>query len=545
MNNKNSTLILLALFFFSNGYTQTIQWIAQPKYDAISPFHEGVAYVSLDGKSGYVNRQGKEIVKPEYDKVFNFNDEVGVITTSDFEIMAIANKSGKLTTLKSGLKVDPRFAQFSDGLLLVTDGKKWGYMNKSGNLQIECKYIAAHPYSEGLAAVTSSAYGIGGWAFINPSGNGVILQDNNFTWASSFIQGRALVIFSKQLAYIDTQGKRIEGNLPKLNSAMERFDTFKGEIKLKEGIAFFDGQGRFQSVETQTKGKQSFLTSDIRSENNLILIKKEGNKSGFIIKGKPTLCQFDEVSWFDNTTAIVKKDASYGIVSLDENNSISVTFKKDTFFSVFGKPAIATVVVKNLKPKEISNLNIRFSEGSQQSITTLKSEESKELVLSLTKNTDASFEEKVIEFQPDLDGILQNLVKIKAIIQDKPSLRIEFAKSSYEVKSGEKIPVTFKIANETAIDTENIAIKVLEKSDIIYESTQTIHGNSVVNCQISISALKSQIKELEIIVKPVKAPPIKMVQKISLTITDIDSGVVVHPGTGKIKTEVNVLENNK
>jgi len=540
IHNKGLTVFFFALFFSSYGFSQSIEWIAQPKYDAISPFHEGVAAINVDGKWGYINRQGKEIVKPEYDKVFDFNDGVGVITTADLEIKAIADKSGNLTIIKSVLKADQRFAQFGDGLLLVTDGKKWGYLNKSGNLQIDCKYATAFPFSEDLAAVTLSVTGWDSWAYIKPSGNVAIVQDNKIDWASSFYNGKAVVVISRQLASIDIQGKRIKGNIPELivnPNIQQKYDKLTGELKLKEGIATFNGHGRLESIETQATGKQTFLTPENKSENSLIQVKTNGSKSGFIINGKSTPCQFDEVSWFDKTTAIVKKGLSFGIISLDENNSISVTLKKDTIFSVFGNPASATLVVKNLKPKELSNLKIKISDTTQQGITSLKPEESKELVLSLTKNTDASSEEKEIEVQPDLGGILQNPFKIKTIIRDKPSLRIEFTKSSFKGNLGEKITVTFNITNESDNVAENVTTKVFEKSVSIYDNIKSIQGKGVATCQFSITGSQNMTKELEIIVRLQKSPPIRLIKKITLKI-NIEKPL--NPQKEKINTEVHL-----
>ncbi len=49
------------------------------KYDEISKFHEGLSAVSLNGKWGYINKEGKEIIKPIYDEIDDFQDDLIVV----------------------------------------------------------------------------------------------------------------------------------------------------------------------------------------------------------------------------------------------------------------------------------------------------------------------------------------------------------------------------------------------------------------------------------------------------------------------------------
>lgn len=545
MINKGRLIsIFFTLSLSISGYAQSISWLAIPQYDKISPFHDGVATVGLNGKWGYINLKGEELVKPEYELVNDFNEGVGVITSLDFQLKAIASATG-LTPVPYGFKVNPRFARFSDGLLLVTDGKKWGYLNKPGEIQIKCSFTAAHPFSEGLAAVTRSSLGIGEWAYINPDGKGVILQDNNYNWASSFSNGKAVVISPKQLTFIDARGKKVEGNLPKLTTSMERYDIFKGEFLCKEGTALFDGQGRLSSINVNGT-IQSFATLKTKENNELVQVKKVGNKYGFIINGKETPCQFDEVSWFNDDVAIVKKDSRFGIVSMSHENSIAISIKENPLLSVFGKPAQATVIVKNLQSETISNLNISIPDVAQQTIAKLQANESKELVVLLAKKTEFPSEEKELELQLEFDGIQQNPVKCKAIINDKPSLTIEFTKNNFESIVDETIAVPFQVINETDFTVENIAIQVVDETKVISESNvPVLKGRAKMlfqfTVQFPVSATQSQTKEFGIIVKPPLAPSITKAEKLNFKII-IPQPDALTPA-GKIRTEVEVSGN--
>ncbi|MGV8135185.1 MAG: WG repeat-containing protein [Mangrovibacterium sp.] len=391
-----------------------------------------------------------------------------------------------------------------------------GYLNKSGNVQIVCKYTVAHAFSEGLAAVTTSSYGLGGWAYIDPSGQGVILQDNNYTWASSFNQGKAVVIFSKQLAFIDSQGKRTIGSLPKLTSLHERYDSFNGEIKCKEGEVLFDWKGRMNAAKTKT-GMLSFISSDSNmAENKLVLLKTEGSKYGFIINGKEVPCQFDEVPWYDQTLAVVRKGTKFGLVSLKEDHVVSVTFKEQMFFSVFGNPVQATLIVKNLTSEMIHDMEIEYPDGTRHAVGDMQANTSKELPVFLSRSNDLSSEEKEYEMRFTCDGIILSPIKNKVILEDKPSLRVENFSTDREL-------ISFNIINESDISLDALSVKVLDgRSKSYFDKTIPLKGKGKVTCEFNFPATKNSPKELEIIAKVPGAPEVKVKQEIRVPENDIE-----------------------
>lgn len=60
-------------------------------------------------------------------------------------------------------QIDPVWANagdFHDGLARVFDGKKWGYLDPSGKLVIDCNWDIAMDFSEGLAAVATVVPGV-------------------------------------------------------------------------------------------------------------------------------------------------------------------------------------------------------------------------------------------------------------------------------------------------------------------------------------------------------------------------------------------------
>lgn len=53
------------------------------KYDYVSDFSEGLAMVMLDGKCGFINRTGKEVIPLEYSYARDFHNGVAIVSITD------------------------------------------------------------------------------------------------------------------------------------------------------------------------------------------------------------------------------------------------------------------------------------------------------------------------------------------------------------------------------------------------------------------------------------------------------------------------------
>ena len=157
------------------------------KYDLVAEFVNGYARVGLNGKWGFIDTKGKEIVKPIYDFVGNFDDrEFGTAT-----VFVFAQKD------KDGSIIKPA---------------KWGFVNTDGT-----EYDLE--YHEGMAAVNfyvgspklddDEVYAptLQGWGFVNE--NGELVIPFKYQNASEFENGKAEVRLKSETFFIDKQGNRI------------------------------------------------------------------------------------------------------------------------------------------------------------------------------------------------------------------------------------------------------------------------------------------------------------------------------------------------
>ncbi|WP_445456711.1 WG repeat-containing protein [Flavobacterium sp. HNIBRBA15423] len=182
--------------------------IIKPQFEKIYDFEEGLAWASVkrgnEIVAGFINHSGEWEIEP------NFS---GLGLISSFEsiyfsegLAPIQSKNGKMLFINK--KGDPitdaiydEAIPFSEGRALVVRDKLYGYIDTTGKEIIKCQfgkypfYISRNSwFSEGLAMVRFGKK-IEGWdtslGYINK--NGEIVFEPQFLYASSFSEGYALI----------------------------------------------------------------------------------------------------------------------------------------------------------------------------------------------------------------------------------------------------------------------------------------------------------------------------------------------------------------
>ncbi len=194
------------------------------KYDEIMDFKEGVAEVSKDGKYGYINKQGKEIIPVQYD-IQHYDDILadlidGYLYDQQHSVNGIItlNKGEKQIYFlnKQGKEVIPlqydSVKNSSKNLYQVIMNGKLGFINKQGKEVIPIKYDETKQFKGGLAGVgkgtRKNGKFIGKWGFINKQGQEVIpLQYDSVS--DFFREGLAYVKKDGKWGFANEQGKEI------------------------------------------------------------------------------------------------------------------------------------------------------------------------------------------------------------------------------------------------------------------------------------------------------------------------------------------------
>lgn len=138
------------------------------RYDRVYGFYSGMARVEKDGKIGYIDKNGREIVPPRYTYALNFSEGRGLAKIgSDY---VLVDKSGResdrlsysyIEKFSGGLAMAEKVTlDFSGGRL--NRERRTGYIDPSGREAIAPQFEKGQGFSEGLAAVR-----IGGlWGYI-------------------------------------------------------------------------------------------------------------------------------------------------------------------------------------------------------------------------------------------------------------------------------------------------------------------------------------------------------------------------------------------
>jgi len=87
-------------------------------------FHEGLAYVRSGDKYGYVDHTGKVVINFQYGSTWNFSD--GCAYVSGDGKNSFIDPQGK--TIVDLSKYED-LEEYSEGLVGVSDGKKWGFVD--------------------------------------------------------------------------------------------------------------------------------------------------------------------------------------------------------------------------------------------------------------------------------------------------------------------------------------------------------------------------------------------------------------------------------
>lgn len=496
------------IFVFSlclNSYGQSARWLVKLEYENICPFSDGIAIVQSNGKFGYIDINGNEILPPNYENVYDFKEGVGVISSINDEVKYIADRHGNLKKVMPGFSLNPQFPYFSNGLLLVKNEEgKHGYLNKTGKLVIDCKFSWAHPFCEGRSAVSLNKYAIGQWAYIGTDGRVLINTENNFQWASSFQDDKAVVIIKNKLAYINRDGKVLKNEeLPKLTSLLERYDSFLGIIKCKEGQVFFREDVVMDKL--VVNGDTTFFHKTVEEKKTALLdVYADNNKFGFRINGKKLPAQFDNIKWHDNERAIVQSNGKQGLLELSQNDMLAVSFKSDTVYSVFRNPTPATLIVQNQVADELRDIEITFPDGSSQHIDKLKTNGQREIEWLVKPDRLNASKEIVVNIS--CDGIKHNPRSFRVFIMDKPSLCVTFPTDTFQLGETNKTTVSCSLINKSAFNADNVKVRFCNSIShkTVFEKEMSIDAESTVDINFSLTSKenKDHTRKLDILIVP-------------------------------------------
>ena len=197
---------------------ENVEDMLNKKYDTVIN-DESVFTVQLNGKWGFVDLTGKEIISPCYDWMGDEFVENMIIVGYEDKGIGYANREGIEV-------VKPKYNQareFDNGFAAVCLGGKWGFVDKSGNEIASTIYDSVENFENGKAEVTLN----GDTFFIDTKGvridgpmetnvtNDVNLQNTDELWQAvinnlpAHIQSNISAPAGKSYIHIKPQSKHL------------------------------------------------------------------------------------------------------------------------------------------------------------------------------------------------------------------------------------------------------------------------------------------------------------------------------------------------
>ena len=205
------------------------------RFEWANDFSEGLANVSVNGRSGFIDKEGRFVIPPVYNPggsyIFGhdipsyiFNEGLAVVSQGEYPhwVSGCINKSGDVVIPITFQCLYP----FSEGLAAFREGELWGYLNTRGEKVIPPRYKSAGCFHDGLAPVQLAT---GEYRYIDKEGDEVIRRTRNFiisldehfpggcapfTSAGEFSGGYARVVCYEKAGRIDTSGRFREDKNP-------------------------------------------------------------------------------------------------------------------------------------------------------------------------------------------------------------------------------------------------------------------------------------------------------------------------------------------
>lgn len=121
-------------YYSNHSYSNKIKWgfidktgkvIVKPKYDRALDSSDGLAVILLNGKYGYINSNGEIAIKPKFEQAFSFKNGVAEVAINNKA--AYINKAGKFI-------VKPKYTIVShthNKMIVVAKDNKYGFGSKS------------------------------------------------------------------------------------------------------------------------------------------------------------------------------------------------------------------------------------------------------------------------------------------------------------------------------------------------------------------------------------------------------------------------------
>jgi len=194
----------------------------------LSDLREGLAFFHKGGLTGYIDRDLKVVIKPQFKSAGNFyfgRARATGLDGKEFYVDKLGNPlfenrdGGEFQDSRAFFKVKGKYGfidltghviieaqfdgadHFGEGLAGVKIGAKWGFVDGRGVVMITPRFDSVGVFSEGLVSIELN----GKWGFANKKGE-IVVPPQFDKWTYYFEKGLCAVRLDGKMGYIDHTG---------------------------------------------------------------------------------------------------------------------------------------------------------------------------------------------------------------------------------------------------------------------------------------------------------------------------------------------------
>jgi hypothetical protein len=210
---------------------------------------------------------------------------------------------------------------FSDGLALVNSVIGCYYIDKTGKKAFEINYPYASPFVNGYPSIAATRENRK-WGKINKSGD--VVYPTIYDRVGTFNDGLATLKLDGLIGYGDETGKIV---IPPKYHKGSRFMDGLARVKLNRKWGVIDKKG---------KTIVSFKFDDLDPfEHGLAMVEVDGKHGNIDKKGREVIPVIydSSVAFYDHSTAVVRKDGKKGIIDKTGKLVIPIIYNRLSNFS--------------------------------------------------------------------------------------------------------------------------------------------------------------------------------------------------------------------
>lgn len=360
---KKTCLSFLLLLSWGYIHAQIAQWTIPPLYDDIQ-FAKGsnLMVANSDGTKSFYNLSGQQLFTTS-ETVNSFSEGLAVLTNDTSSVLGIYDSNGNFTEFPDKrYKIANDYPYYSNGYLIVKRNRYY-FVDRQGVID-KTQHLRVYPYHNGFAVCRD---------YDNPQKkkdkkrylvdvnkkevplicNGKTFDATDVAFISSVNDEYIAYAVIKRSVYV-FNGKTKQLSPLYFPNSSDRRPT---QAKLLEDLpTSFDNESNFiyaqcgrneqiticvdshlipkEIIYNDEKHYCTENNKEVEKRSSALQAVKENELFGLSCNGKPAIpAQFDAIDYCFGNYAIVKKNGKQGLLQVNENAKVNITFNNDKALS--------------------------------------------------------------------------------------------------------------------------------------------------------------------------------------------------------------------